>query len=54
MTPEQVTIIREFLHEPTHTLPLPMNNGLVPEMKILAGQNKIAVYKIEISKLNLK
>ena len=23
MTPEQVTIIREFLHEPTHTLPLP-------------------------------
>lgn len=27
MTPEQVTIIREFLREPTHTLPLPMNNN---------------------------
>ena len=35
MTPEQVTIIREFLREPTHTLPLPMNNGLVIELQHL-------------------
>ena len=33
MTPEQMTIIREFLREPTHTLPLPMNNGLVIELQ---------------------
>ena len=46
MTPEQVTIIREFLHEPTHTLPLPMNNGLVIELQHLqiltpAGQTHL-------------
>ena len=45
MTPEQVTIIREFL-EPTHTLPLPMNNGLVIELQHLqiltpAGQTHL-------------
>lgn len=27
MNPEQVTVIREFIDEPTHTLPLPYNNG---------------------------
>ena len=46
MTPEQVTIIREFLREPTHTLPLPMNNGLVIELQHLqilppAGQTHL-------------
>ena len=44
--PEQVTIIREFLREPTHTLPLPMNNGLVIELQHLqiltpAGQTHL-------------
>ena len=39
-------IIREFLHEPTHTLPLPMNNGLVIELQHLqiltpAGQTHL-------------
>ena len=46
MTPEQVAIIREFLREPTHTLPLPMNNGLVIELQHLqiltpAGQTHL-------------
>ena len=46
MTPEQVTIILEFLREPTHTLPLPMNNGLVIELQHLqkltpAGQTHL-------------
>ncbi|WP_442857787.1 superinfection exclusion B family protein [Blautia sp. AF34-10] len=46
MTPEQMTIIREFLREPTHTLPLPMNNGLVIELQHLqiltpAGQTHL-------------
>ena len=46
MTPEQVTIIQEFLREPTHTLPLPMNNGLVIELQHLqiltpAGQTHL-------------
>ena len=44
MTPEQVAIIREFLREPTHTLP--MNNGLVIELQHLqiltpAGQTHL-------------
>lgn len=33
MNPEQVTVIREFIDEPTHTLPLPYNNGLVIELQ---------------------
>ncbi|WP_320927880.1 superinfection exclusion B family protein [Hungatella sp.] len=33
MNPEQVAVIREFIQEPTHTLPLPCNNGLVIELQ---------------------
>lgn len=33
MKPEQVAVIREFINEPTHTLPLPYNNGLVIELQ---------------------
>lgn len=32
---EQVAVIREFINEPTHTLPLPYNNGLVIELQHL-------------------
>ena len=46
MTPEQVIVIREFINEPTHTLPLPYNNGLVIELQHLqiispAGQTHL-------------
>lgn len=33
MNPEQIAVIREFLNEPTHTLLLPYNNGLVIELQ---------------------
>lgn len=33
MNPEQVAVISEFLNQPTHTLPLPYNNGLVIELQ---------------------
>lgn len=46
MKPEQVAVIREFINEPTHTLPLPYNNGLVIELQHLqivtpAGQTHL-------------
>lgn len=46
MKPEQVAVIREFINEPTHTLPLPCNNGLVIELQHLqivtpAGQTHL-------------
>lgn len=46
MNREQVAVIREFINEPTHTLPLPYNNGLVIELQHLqiitpAGQTHL-------------
>lgn len=33
MSAEKVIVIRKFINEPTHTLPLPVNNGLVIELQ---------------------
>lgn len=46
MKPEQVALISEFIKEPTHTLLLPYNNGLVIELQHLqivtpAGQTHL-------------
>lgn len=33
MNHEKVAVIKQFINEPTHTLPLPYNNGLVIELQ---------------------